>query len=357
MEGTCDLRRVQSWTSPRLSAPLPGGRAFYRYRGGREYPLANANDESSVGADGQPPSRHDPVLLERILEFLRPKPDGRYVDATLGGAGHAAAILEHSEGGSLLGFDRDPLACSLATKRLASFGARATVCHRSYEELDLGLSDLGWDSVDGIVADLGLSSLQLDDLSRGFSFRGDGALDMRFDTTEGATASELVNHLEEAELAQIIYRFGEERRSRAIARRIVAERPIETASQLRRIVHSSYGHRTRSRHRRAIDPATRTFQALRIAVNDELQRLETFLSIVPRRLAPSGRLAILSYHSLEDRIVKWAFRDLVAEGSSPSEDSSRFEILTKKPIIADEAEVAKNPRARSAKLRVLERLR
>ena len=215
----------------------------------------------------------------------------------------------------------------------------------SFADLEAHLDRLGILRVDGILADLGLSSLQLDDSKRGFAFSFEGPLDMRFDQSQGPTASELVNRLGEEELVDILRDFGEERRARTIARRIVSRRPIQTTSELRGTVISVLGPR-----RGKIDPATRTFQALRVAVNQELRELETFLVRAPKRLAPGGRLAVVSYHSLEDRAVKWAFRDLLKDS-----DDGDFRIVTKRPIVPEPNEVRVNRRARSAKLRFLER--
>ena len=198
--------------------------------------------------------------------------------------------------------------------------------------------------MNGVVADLGLSSAQLDDGERGFAFSAEGPLDMRFDRSAGQTAAELINRLDEKDLADVIFNFGEERKSRAIARRIVQRRPIDTTSELRRAVHSVLGPARRG----GIDPATRTFQALRIAVNHELETLDAFLENAAERLAPGGRLVVISYHSLEDRAVKWAFRE--------KKDSESFRVLTRKPVRAGEDEIAENRRARSAKLRALERV-
>jgi 16S rRNA (cytosine1402-N4)-methyltransferase len=287
---------------------------------------------------------HVPVLLSESLGFLRPRPGGVYVDATLGFGGYAQAILEASSpSGRLVGFDRDRGALELAGARLSSFSSRITLLHSSFDEIDLRLDELSLERVDGIVADLGLSSLQLDDPGRGFTFREEGPLDMRFDRSKGPTAAELVNEMEERELAGILRELGEERRAASIARRLVQRRPIRTTSELRRAVVSVLGPR-----RGAIDPATRTFQALRIAVNRELEALDVLLAKAPERLAPEGRLVVISYHSLEDRRVKQSFRGLAKAGG--------FAILTKKPIVPRAEEVRRNRRARSAKLRALERV-
>ena len=298
-----------------------------------------AQEEREVSTVDTP---HRPVLLEVVLSYLEPKSDGLYVDATVGAGGHAAAILEASSpSGRLLGLDRDPAALALARERLHSFGARARLRQGSFADLADHLDGEGFGLMNGVVADLGLSSVQLNDGERGFSFSSEGPLDMRFDRGSGQTAADLVNHLDAQELSDLIFNFGEERKARAIARRIVARRPIATTADLRRVVHSVLGPSRRG----GIDPATRTFQALRIAVNQELEALDAFLEQAAERLAPGGRLVVISYHSLEDRAVKWAFRE---------KGSERFRVLTRKPLRPGEAEVAHNRRARSAKLRALE---
>ena len=290
--------------------------------------------------------RHTPVLVSEILEGFSVRRGGVYVDATLGGGGHAKAILEASApSGQLVAFDRDRAAIELAEKELAEFSHRLHLVWGSFADLGEHLDRLGISRVDGILADLGLSSLQLDDSERGFAFSFEGPLDMRFDQSQGPTAAELVNGFGEEELVDILRDFGEERRARTIARRIVSRRPIRTTSELRGAIISVLGPR-----RGKIDPATRTFQALRVAVNHELRELETFLVRAPKRLAPGGRLAVVSYHSLEDREVKWAFRDLLKDS-----DDDDFRIVTKRPIVPEPSEVRANRRARSAKLRVLER--
>jgi len=306
--------------------------------------------ESSPAGD---PNPHVPVLLREVVEQLGLQSGGRYVDATLGAGGYAGAILDGAEESELLGLDRDPRACRHAAHRLRQHGRRLRVEHAPFDAIDEVLDSIGWERVQGIVADLGLSSLQLDDPARGFSFQQDGPLDMRFDPEAETSAAQLVNELEEGALADLIYRFGDERRSRAVARRIVRARPIETTTRLREIVRSAFPRpATRRRGGRRTDSATRTFQALRIAVNDELSRLERLVEKAPWRLAIGGRLVIVSYHSLEDRIVKWAFREL----ASPADTEPCFRLLTKKPLTPGEDELAHNPRSRSAKLRALERI-
>ncbi len=284
---------------------------------------------------------HRPVLLAETLELLAVRPGGFYVDGTLGLGGHALAILERSApDGRLLGVDRDSETLARAAERLASFGARARLLHADYRELPELLKD---ERPDGILLDLGVSSVQLDTVERGFSFQSDGPLDMRMDRSHGETATEVVNRMREIELADLIYRFGEEPASRRIARAIVAERRrgrITTTTQLAALVRRNAG---RSR-RPGLDPATRTFQALRIHVNRELEGLAGTLGALARCLAPQGRLAAIAFHSLEDREVKLSFRALCREG---------FRALTKKPTRPADAELRQNPRARSARLRGL----
>ncbi len=311
----------------------------------------NDDDDRDRGQDGSTGSGavsgHVPVLLSEILHYLRPLPNGTYVDATLGGGGIAEALVRATApDGRLVGLDRDRDALAAVGERLAADAARLSLVWGSFADLSLHLDRLGIESVDGIVADLGLSSVQLDDPARGFTFLHEGPLDMRFDRSEGPTAADLVNQMEERELAGILREYGEERRSSAIARRIVARRPIRTTADLRRAVVSVLGPR-----RHGIDPATRTFQALRIAVNGELDALDRFLEAAPERLRAGGRLVVVSYHSLEDRAVKLAFRARARGEAEPG-----YLILTKKPVVASESEIARNRRARSAKLRALERI-
>lgn len=291
-------------------------------------------------------STHKPVLLGEVVRFMNPRTDGVYVDATLGGGGHTEAILRASAPrGRVLAFDRDPEAIRRTGKRLADYGDRLRTILGSFADLRAHLEEGACevpDGVDGIVADLGLSSDQLGDPERGFAFSLDGPLDMRFDPTQGPSAADLVNELAEDQLADLIYEYGDERRSRPIARRIVSRRPITTTKELRSAVVAVLGPR-----RRGIDPATRTFQALRIAVNQELAALDLFLDQAPQCLRPGGRLIVISYHSHEDRAVKHSFR---------ARSKDEFDVLTKKPVVADADTVADNPRARSAKLRAIERI-
>ncbi|HTM56627.1 MAG TPA: 16S rRNA (cytosine(1402)-N(4))-methyltransferase RsmH [Pirellulales bacterium] len=290
-------------------------------------------------------SAHVPVMTAEVLQWLAPQPGGTIVDGTLGGGGHTLALAERvGSTGLVLALDRDPGALEKAERRLA--GRSIKLAAANYQDLGEVLAEIDVSSVDGIVLDLGLSSDQLVDRTRGFSFDSDGPLDMRFDTTSGEPAWRLLDRLTEKELADVIYQFGEERFSRRIARNIVAARtsqPVRTAAQLSALVERSVP-RTRSDAGR-IHPATRTFQAIRIAVNDELRSLSTALDRFPEYLREGGRLAVISFHSLEDRIVKGAFRD-----------SPRYRALTKKPVRPSEQEIQRNPRARSAKLRVAERV-
>ncbi len=294
---------------------------------------------------------HEPVLVEEILFWLQCKPGGVYVDCTLGYAGLAVRILDHSApDGILVGIDRDMTALAEARMRLGDAIARVQVRHGNFRDLKTHVADSGVRQVDGVIFDLGVSSPQLDRAERGFSFREDGPLDMRMDQSEGSTAADLIRDLQETELADLIYHLGEERYARRIARAIVQARTqgvIGTTGQLvavvKRAVPASY------RHGR-IHCATRTFQALRIAVNRELEVLEPALRDAVDILAPGGRVCVVSFHSLEDRIVKNTFRAL-ASGPQAS-----LRVLTKKPVMASEIERRRNPRSRSAKLRVGERI-
>lgn len=283
---------------------------------------------------------HVSVLLQPVIENLKPHARGRYIDATLGAGGHAAGILEASApDGRLLGLDADPAALSIAAQNLARFGERVIVAHSNFENLQTVASEKGFVPADGIVLDLGLSSMQLADTARGFSFASGGALDMRFNPDDAETAADLINSLDEKELADLIFEYGEEHASRRVARAIVQARPIETASALAEVIERALGRRGR------IHPATRTFQALRIAVNRELNVLENVLPQIVDVLAIGGRVAIISFHSLEDRIVKNFFRA-----------NENLRVLTKHPIQATRVEELANPRSRSAKLRVAERI-
>ena len=300
---------------------------------------------------------HTPVLYQNVLLHLNLRSGGRYIDGTVGAGGHAAGILEKTApGGALLGLDRDPAALELAREQLARFQGRFVLRHASYVQMRAMASTQGWDSVDGILLDLGLSSMQLDQAARGFSFAREGRLDMRFDPTQGPSAHELVNHLSEEDLSDILWRYGEEPKARSIARAIVAARPLGTTTELAAVIASVSGRR-----RKEIHPATRSFQALRIAVNDELEQLRTGLERAVELLAPGGRLAVIAFHSLEDRIVKNYLRDASKDCICPPEvpvcvcdHSARLKLITRRPIKPDADEINHNPRARSARLRVAE---
>ncbi|RLD05561.1 MAG: 16S rRNA (cytosine(1402)-N(4))-methyltransferase [Chloroflexota bacterium] len=302
---------------------------------------------------------HEPVLYREIIHALQPTSNGLYVDGTIGAGGHAYGILEASApNGCLLGLDLDPAALDLARDRLENFGDRAVLVQDSYITMEQHINNLGWDAVDGILLDLGLSSMQLDTPARGFSFREDAPLDMRFDPSASLTAADLVNELPENELANIIYNYGEEKYSRKIARAIVAARPIHTTQELASLVSKMLG-----RFGSRIHPATRTFQALRIAVNQELAAIETVLPIALGVLKPGGRLAVISFHSLEDRIVKQFFRYESRNCICPPElpicvcdHQAQLREIVRRPIRPEESEIKRNPRARSACLRVAEKL-
>jgi 16S rRNA (cytosine1402-N4)-methyltransferase len=293
--------------------------------------------------DDDPELPHTSVLLEEVLDALQPRGGVRFraIDCTVGAGGHAFGLLERSHpDGRLVGLDADPGALELARDRLAEFGDRVRLVQRNFSEL--GALEL--EPVNAIVFDLGLSSMQLERSGRGFSFRADEPLDMRFDADSGgATAAELVNTLSEAELERVLREYGEEPRARRVARQLVQRRPMQATSELVAAVTAALGPA-----RGRIHPATRTFQALRIAVNDELEALEAGLAAALELLAPSGRVAVISFHSLEDRIVKWRLRGWAADGLA--------NVLTRKPLVASAGEVSVNPRARSAKLRVAEKL-
>ncbi|PYR77604.1 MAG: 16S rRNA (cytosine(1402)-N(4))-methyltransferase [Acidobacteria bacterium] len=288
---------------------------------------------------------HEPVMVAEVLEHLEPSRGGVFVDCTAGLGGHARALLA---GGAsrLIGLDRDPAAVDAARNALKDFGEGVEIVHADYRRLNAVLDERGVTKVDGVLADLGVSSMQLDAPGRGFSFRQDDPLDMRMDTTAGPTAADAIRDVGERELADLIYEFGEERHSRRIARAIVAAReraPITTTGQLADIVRRAIPRKGYMR----IDPATRTFQAIRIWVNRELEGLDTFLGDAARRLAMNGRMAVITFHSLEDRVAKHTLRALQAEDFG-------LRIRTRRPVVPGEAEIERNPRARSAKLRAAE---
>jgi 16S rRNA (cytosine1402-N4)-methyltransferase len=293
---------------------------------------------------------HVPVLLKEAIDFLAVQRGGTYIDATVGLGGHSLEIAKRlGAPGHLTGLDKDPAALEIARRRLQPQGSdwpQVELRHCSFAEIGKQFEPA---TVDGLLADLGVSSLQFDTAARGFSFQADALLDMRMNPLSERTAKQVVNHLDERELADVIYEFGEERRSRRIARAIVRSRPIRTTAQLADVVSAAarpmnLGHHKHDR----IHPATRTFQALRIFVNRELDDLRDLLEAVPRILKPGGRLVIISFHSLEDRIVKDAFRDGVKLG--------HYRLLTKKPVTPSDDEVDRNPRSRSAKMRAAERV-
>ena len=309
-------------------------------------------------------SAHVSVLLGPTIAAIEPRSGGRYLDATLGGGGHTRALLEASASdGRVLALDRDPQAVERASVDLANFGDRLTLDCANFRELSGRARDHGFDRFEGMVFDLGFSSDQLDDPERGLSFQTAGPLDMRLGPDAAESASDLVNRMEADDLADIIYRFGEERASRRIARAIVANRPIHTTTKLAEVVTRAMGGRSRGRQRDKIHPATRTFQALRIAVNDELAALDEAIEQAIDLLAPDGRLAFISFHSLEDRIVKHAFRTASRDCICPPElpecrcsHEATLRVITRKPVRPDEEEVARNPRARSARLRIAQRI-
>jgi 16S rRNA (cytosine1402-N4)-methyltransferase len=324
----------------------------------------NTPERGGHGAVG-----HVPVLLKEAIDFLAVKRGGTYLDATVGLGGHSLEIARRlGAPGHLIGFDKDPAALAVAQKNLAPVVGRQslvvsesaserlttndqrpdwptiTLLHGSFAEL---ANDQRPATIDGLLADLGVSSLQLNDPARGFSFQAEGPLDMRMNPMSSETAEQVVNHIDERELADVIYEFGEERRSRRIARAIVRSRPIRTTKQLVEVV-SAAARSMNQKHER-IHPATRTFQALRIFVNRELDDLKALLEAAPRVLKPGGRLVVISFHSLEDRIVKDALRDGAKQGW--------YRLLTKKPLTASEEEIDRNPRSRSAKMRSAEKVR
>jgi 16S rRNA (cytosine1402-N4)-methyltransferase len=301
---------------------------------------------------------HKPVLYQEVLRYLQPHSGGRYLDGTLGAGGHTAGILALSApDGRVLALDRDPDAITFARQNLAEYGDRVVSLNANFADMDRLAPANGFDKFDGILLDLGLSSRQLDDAERGFSFMKEGPLDMRFDPKQGKTAADLVNHLDETELADIFWRYGEERHSRRYARAIAAERPLHTTRQLADLIA------TQSARRGRIHPATKVFQALRIATNRELEALETGLEGAVTLLKRQGRLAVISFHSLEDRIVKRLFRRLSKDCICPEDQpvctcgaQALFRRVTRKAVKATAEEIRDNRRSRSARLRVLERI-
>jgi 16S rRNA (cytosine1402-N4)-methyltransferase len=321
-------------------------------------PTTNALRLSTSQVEPMVAAPHQPVLYHEIIHALQPNSPGFYVDGTVGAGGHARGILEAcAPDGCLLGLDLDPQALALAREFLAPYGERVRLVQASYTSLHEVLRGEGWERVQGILLDLGLSSMQMDNPERGFSFQVDAPLDMRFDPSRGLTAADLVNSLPETELVDLLFRYGEEPRSRRIVQAIIQARPVTTTGKLAEIVARAYPKRGRTH------PATRTFQALRIAVNQELEALEQILPKAMDALSAGGRLAIISFHSLEDRIVKEYFRresrDCICPPRQPvctCGHKATLKEVVRKPITPAEAEIQVNPRARSAKLRIAEKL-
>lgn len=306
---------------------------------------------------------HKPIMLDEVIEGLKIKPDGIYVDGTLGGAGHSVEIVKRlSTGGILIGIDQDTEALEKASEVLSNYKDNTILVHNNYENIDTVLEDLGIEKVDGILLDIGVSSYQLDNEDRGFSFHKDAELDMRMDRTSKISAKEIVNDYSEEDLERIIWKYGEEKWAKRIAKFIVAEReiePIETTNDLVEVIKKAIPKKVRME---GGHPARQTFQGIRIEVNRELEVLETVIAKSMKLLKPGGRLAIITFHSLEDRIVKEEFIELQKNCVCPSEfpicicdKVQEIKIITRKPIISDEDELEYNPRARSAKLRIAEK--
>jgi len=306
---------------------------------------------------------HKSILVSEILGFLDLQPGSVVIDATLGLGGHAEAVLQASADTRVIGIDQDQKALENATERLKSFGSRFQGVHSNFAEISSVADERNITAVDAVIADLGVSSMQLDDAERGFSFRFDAPLDMRMDTSKGSTAAELLEELDQEEIANLIYRYGEERKSRRVARLIVERRdagqPVRSTEELARLVERAVGRSPKDK----IHPATRTFQALRIAVNNELGILDGFIKDSIDLLKLNGTLSVITFHSLEDRIVKQAFQKLSGKCFCPPRipkcvcgAEKRVEILTRKPVVPTEDEMSVNPRSRSAKLRVCRKL-
>jgi 16S rRNA (cytosine1402-N4)-methyltransferase len=319
-----------------------------------EYPARQLARQDSIGGDlagGRKPKTkkavHIPVLISKVLQYLALKKNGIYVDCTVGEGGHAEAILKHiDEGGLLIGLDKDKGALKIAEERLKKIGKKFILIKSDFLQLPFQLKKLKIDKVEGILLDFGLSSFQLENASRGFSFKDNGPLDMRFDTSSVLTCEKLINEVPYSELYRILKNFGEERRASLIARRIVQKRKgkrIKTTFELAEIASKALG-----RGKGRIDPATRTFQAFRIAVNKELESIEKILPQIPNLLKERGRICAISYHSLEDRLVKRSFRE--------ADEKGMLRIITKKPVRPSPVEILENPRSRSAKLRVGEKV-
>lgn len=306
---------------------------------------------------------HIPVLFDEVLELLAPPANGhapyrRFIDGTLGAGGHCAGILEATAPqGRVLAFDKDAEAIAFAKNKLAEYGNRVIYANHSYAEMGTVAPAHGFEQVDGILLDLGLSSRQLDNGQRGFSFMKEGPLDMRFDTSQGETAADLLNNLDERELVTIIWRYGEERQSRRMAKLIVENRPHHTTTELAALISQNFRRKTR------IHPATKLFQALRIAVNQELETVRNGVETAVTLLKPGGRIAVISFHSLEDRIIKNLFRDLSRDCICPPKQpicncdtQAKLRLITRKVIKATDKEIKTNTRSRSARLRVAEKL-
>ena len=308
---------------------------------------------------GTTPAPHLPVLYHEVLKTLNPVHSRHYVDGTLGAGGHARGLLEYSApDGQLLGMDLDPAALKLASANLTQFSERCHLVQASYTEMQREVRLLGWKSVNGILLDLGISSMQVDNPARGFSFRSDAPLDMRFNPEVGVTAADLVNQSTEEELLQILWEYGEEQQARRIVRSILIARPLHTTGQLTSLIEDAVG-----KSRRGIHPATRTFQALRIVVNNELENIKVVLPDAIQLLSPGGRLAVITFHSLEDRIVKHYFqresKDCLCPPGVPicqCGHQASLKIIKPAFIQAGELEIKSNPRSRSARLRVAEKL-
>jgi len=320
---------------------------------------SNTGGDAFSGNSGEP-YPHRPVLYHQVLEALAPVSGSDYLDGTLGAGGHAEGILQASAPrGRLLGLDLDPEALAIARQRLFTFGDRAILQQASYRSALQVMNAIGWRHVQGILLDLGVSSMQIDRPGRGFSFSQEGPLDMRFDQGQGPSAADLVNTLSQEALVKILREYGEERFAKRIASAIIANRPIHTTADLAALVKAAVPH-----YEPGIHPATRTFQALRIATNQELESLAQALPELLKCLAPGGRIAVISFHSLEDRIVKQFFRTESKDCICPPEQpvctcnhKAAIKVLTKKPVRPEPDEIQENPRARSARLRVAEKIK
>ena len=302
---------------------------------------------------------HVPVMLNPCLEALAIKPGGIYVDGTMGGAGHSSEIVKRLSGGRLIGFDRDPAAIAASQKKLADFGDTVTYVNRNHAEVKDALASLGVPAIDGALLDLGVSSHQLDEPERGFSYRFDAPLDMRMDSEAELSAYQVVNEYSEQQLAKVIFEYGEDKNARKIARRIVENRPIKTTLELVDVIKSAFS----AKERQEKHPAKRTFQAIRIEVNNELDMLGGAIERLAEKLNKGGRLCIITFHSLEDRIVKNTFNELSKGCTCPKDfpvcvcgNKERFKVVTRKPVLPSAKELEENPRSASAKLRVLERI-